>query len=145
MDRILSRYIDIRNHILSVLFPIFHVVCKSSTGLVQVLTIKNIPRWGITFIHSRGGKYSEEDAKAVMVQILSIVSFCHLQGVVHRDLKPEVLHYSNNIIRKLFVSDFFFFFNIIHFFLVFVAMVHYELMFSFMEWILNCHLLIVEY
>ena len=38
----------------------------------------------------RGGKYSEEDAKVVTVQILSIVSFCHLQGVVHRDLKPEV-------------------------------------------------------
>ncbi|KAK6942158.1 Protein kinase domain [Dillenia turbinata] len=40
-------------------------------------------------ILSRGGKYSEEDAKAVMVQILSIVAYCHLQGVVHRDLKPE--------------------------------------------------------
>ncbi|GAB4851765.1 cyclin-dependent serine/threonine protein kinase [Ancistrocladus abbreviatus] len=40
-------------------------------------------------ILSRGGKYSEEDAKAVMVQILSAVAFCHLQGVVHRDLKPE--------------------------------------------------------
>ena len=38
----------------------------------------------------RGGKYSEDDAKAVMVQILSVVAFCHLQGVVHRDLKPEV-------------------------------------------------------
>ncbi|GLT88084.1 hypothetical protein SLE2022_061240 [Rubroshorea leprosula] len=40
-------------------------------------------------ILSRGGKYSEEDAKAVMVQIISVVAFCHLQGVVHRDLKPE--------------------------------------------------------
>ncbi|CAL5197680.1 unnamed protein product [Lathyrus oleraceus] len=40
-------------------------------------------------ILSRGGKYSEEDAKAVMTQILNIVAFCHLQGVVHRDLKPE--------------------------------------------------------
>jgi len=38
----------------------------------------------------RGGKYTEEDAKAVMLQILNVVSFCHLQGVVHRDLKPEV-------------------------------------------------------
>jgi serine/threonine protein kinase len=38
----------------------------------------------------RGGKYSEEDAKVVMRQILSVASFCHLQGVVHRDLKPEV-------------------------------------------------------
>ncbi|WOL19147.1 CDPK-related kinase 3 isoform X1 [Canna indica] len=40
-------------------------------------------------ILSRGGRYTEEDAKAIVVQILSVVSFCHLQGVVHRDLKPE--------------------------------------------------------
>ncbi|KAL2228152.1 UNVERIFIED_CONTAM: CDPK-related kinase 1 [Sesamum indicum] len=40
-------------------------------------------------ILSRGGKYPEEDAKIVMVQILSVVAYCHLQGVVHRDLKPE--------------------------------------------------------
>lgn len=38
----------------------------------------------------RGGKYTEEDAKTVMIQILNVVAFCHLQGVVHRDLKPEV-------------------------------------------------------
>ncbi|XP_019081311.1 CDPK-related kinase 3 isoform X2 [Vitis vinifera] len=40
-------------------------------------------------ILSRGGRYTEEDAKAIVVQILSVVAFCHLQGVVHRDLKPE--------------------------------------------------------
>ncbi|XP_010518347.1 PREDICTED: CDPK-related kinase 3 [Camelina sativa] len=40
-------------------------------------------------ILARGGKYPEEDAKAIIVQILTVVSFCHLQGVVHRDLKPE--------------------------------------------------------
>ncbi|KAJ3682171.1 hypothetical protein LUZ60_014744 [Juncus effusus] len=40
-------------------------------------------------ILSRGGRYTEEDAKAIVVQILNVVSFCHLQGVVHRDLKPE--------------------------------------------------------
>ncbi|CAO2827974.1 unnamed protein product [Amaranthus hypochondriacus] len=40
-------------------------------------------------ILSRGGKYTEDDAKTVLLQILNVVSFCHLQGVVHRDLKPE--------------------------------------------------------
>ncbi|KAK7307609.1 hypothetical protein VNO77_40830 [Canavalia gladiata] len=40
-------------------------------------------------ILSRGGKYTEEDAKTVLRQILNVVAFCHLQGVVHRDLKPE--------------------------------------------------------
>ncbi|KAL3526759.1 hypothetical protein ACH5RR_011415 [Cinchona calisaya] len=40
-------------------------------------------------ILSRGGKYAEDEAKTVMIQILNVVSFCHLQGVVHRDLKPE--------------------------------------------------------
>lgn len=40
-------------------------------------------------ILSRGGKFTEDDAKAVMVQILNVVAFFHLQGVVHRDLKPE--------------------------------------------------------
>lgn len=40
-------------------------------------------------ILERGGKYSEDDAKVIMVQILNVAAFCHLQGVVHRDLKPE--------------------------------------------------------
>ncbi|KZV45047.1 serine/threonine protein kinase pk23 [Dorcoceras hygrometricum] len=40
-------------------------------------------------ILARGGRYTEDDAKKIVVQMLSVVSFCHLQGVVHRDLKPE--------------------------------------------------------
>ncbi|XP_064979644.1 CDPK-related kinase 3-like isoform X4 [Musa acuminata AAA Group] len=40
-------------------------------------------------ILSRGGRCTEEDAKAIVIQILSVMGFCHLQGVVHRDLKPE--------------------------------------------------------
>ncbi|KAK4340257.1 hypothetical protein RND71_041719 [Anisodus tanguticus] len=54
-------------------------------------------------ILARGGKYSEEDAKDVMVQILNVVAFCHLQGVVHRDLKPEEVMGSsrgNNLWQK---------------------------------------------
>ncbi|KAL5209150.1 hypothetical protein ABZP36_004773 [Zizania latifolia] len=37
----------------------------------------------------RGGKHSEVGARVVMMQFLSVGSFCHLQGVVHRNLKPE--------------------------------------------------------
>ncbi|KAL9663953.1 hypothetical protein QQ045_019347 [Rhodiola kirilowii] len=40
-------------------------------------------------ILARGGQYSEEDAKQIIVQILNVAAFYHLQGVVHRDLKPE--------------------------------------------------------
>ncbi|KAH0847905.1 hypothetical protein HID58_091697 [Brassica napus] len=46
-------------------------------------------------ILARGGKYTEDDAKAVLTQILNVVAFCHLQGVVHRDLKPERLLYKD--------------------------------------------------
>uniref|UniRef100_A0A0D9VUB8 Protein kinase domain-containing protein n=1 Tax=Leersia perrieri TaxID=77586 RepID=A0A0D9VUB8_9ORYZ len=46
-------------------------------------------------ILARGGKYSEGDAKVVIRQILSVASFCHLQGVVHRDLKPENFLFSS--------------------------------------------------
>lgn len=63
-------------------------------------------------ILSRGGRYTEEDAKAIVVQILSVVAFCHLQGVVHRDLKPENFLFINrdeNATMKLIdfgLSDF---------------------------------------
>ncbi|XP_002521854.2 CDPK-related kinase 5 isoform X1 [Ricinus communis] len=58
-------------------------------------------------ILSRGGKYSEDDAKAVLVQILNVVAFCHLQGVVHRDLKPEnFLYTSKEENSQLKVIDF---------------------------------------
>ncbi|CAN8269037.1 unnamed protein product [Cochlearia groenlandica] len=58
-------------------------------------------------ILARGGKYSEEDAKAVLIQILNVVAFCHLQGVVHRDLKPEnFLYTSKEENSQLKVIDF---------------------------------------
>ena len=51
----------------------------------------------------RGGKYSEEDTKTVLVQILNVVSYCHLQGVIHRDLKPEVEIFCS-LYFKVFIS-----------------------------------------
>lgn len=37
----------------------------------------------------RGGKYPENDPKAIIAQILNAVAFLHLHGVVHGDIKPE--------------------------------------------------------
>lgn len=44
----------------------------------------------VSISYCRGGRYPEADAKRILVQILSATAFFHLQGVVHRDLKPEV-------------------------------------------------------
>ena len=57
-------------------------------------THTNIRSHEIVLICCRGGRYTEQDAKAIVVQILSVVAFCHLQGVVHRDLKPEVFSFA---------------------------------------------------
>ncbi|CAN8278405.1 unnamed protein product [Cochlearia groenlandica] len=46
-------------------------------------------------ILARGGRYTEADAKRILVQILSATAFFHLQGVVHRDLKPENFLFTN--------------------------------------------------
>ncbi|KAF2539107.1 hypothetical protein F2Q68_00018889, partial [Brassica cretica] len=42
------------------------------------------------FIRYEVVKYPEVDAKRILVQILPATAFFHLQGVVHRDLKPEI-------------------------------------------------------
>ncbi|CAA7055997.1 unnamed protein product [Microthlaspi erraticum] len=58
-------------------------------------------------ILARGGRYTEADAKRILVQILSATAFFHLQGVVHRDLKPEnFLFTSKNEDSILKVIDF---------------------------------------
>ncbi|KAJ0968440.1 hypothetical protein J5N97_025357 [Dioscorea zingiberensis] len=66
----------------------FHDACEDA---LNVYIIMELCEGGelLDRILSRGGRYMEEDAKMIVVQILSIVAFCHLQGVVHRDLKPE--------------------------------------------------------
>ena len=35
-------------------------------------------------------KFSEKEAATIMKKLISAVNFMHFQGVVHRDLKPEV-------------------------------------------------------
>ncbi|KAJ6833090.1 putative CDPK-related kinase 3 [Iris pallida] len=39
----------------------------------------------------------EDDAKVIVTRIPSVVSFCHLQGVVHRDLKQEACNMNSPI------------------------------------------------
>ena len=42
-------------------------------------------------------KFSEKEAATIMKKLISAVNFMHYQGVVHRDLKPEV-----NTLEKLY-------------------------------------------
>lgn len=69
--------------------------CRGNLQVLFLLDTVFIPMWSkysqLNFSSSRGGRYTEEDAKFIVIQILSVVAFCHLQGVVHRDLKPEVV------------------------------------------------------
>ncbi|KAK7389762.1 hypothetical protein VNO78_25055 [Psophocarpus tetragonolobus] len=66
----------------------FHDACEDANNVYIVMELCEGGEL-LDRILSRGGKYSEEDAKVIVLQILSVVAFCHLQGVVHRDLKPE--------------------------------------------------------
>ena len=38
----------------------------------------------------KDSRYSEKDAAQVVRQMLKVAAECHLNGMVHRDLKPEV-------------------------------------------------------
>ncbi|XP_050249502.1 CDPK-related kinase 3-like isoform X2 [Quercus robur] len=66
----------------------FHDACEDANNVYIVMELCEGGEL-LDRILSRGGRYAEEDAKFIVVQILSVVAFCHLQGVVHRDLKPE--------------------------------------------------------
>ncbi|KAL9267705.1 CDPK-related kinase 3-like protein [Drosera capensis] len=66
----------------------FHDACEDTNNVYIVMELCEGGEL-LDRILSRGGRYTEEDAKVIVVQILGVVAFCHLQGVVHRDLKPE--------------------------------------------------------
>ncbi|KAL1200277.1 CDPK-related kinase 3 [Cardamine amara subsp. amara] len=66
----------------------YHDACEDANNVYIVMELCEGGEL-LDRILARGGKYPENDAKAIVVQILNVVSFCHLQGVVHRDLKPE--------------------------------------------------------
>ncbi|KAF6136238.1 hypothetical protein GIB67_001647 [Kingdonia uniflora] len=72
----------------------FHDACEDAQNVYIVMELCEGGEL-LDRILSRGGRYTEEDAKVIVVQILSVVAFCHLQGVVHRDLKPENFLFTN--------------------------------------------------
>lgn len=47
------------------------------------------------------GRMSEPEGKRIFSQIVSAVSYCHSQGVVHRDLKAENLLLDHNLNIKV--------------------------------------------
>lgn len=38
----------------------------------------------------KDSRYTEKDAAVVVRQMLRVAAECHLHGLVHRDMKPEV-------------------------------------------------------
>eukprot|EP00826_Nyctotherus_ovalis_P028185 TRINITY_DN2223_c0_g1_i7.p1 TRINITY_DN2223_c0_g1~~TRINITY_DN2223_c0_g1_i7.p1 ORF type:complete len:394 (-),score=57.42 TRINITY_DN2223_c0_g1_i7:139-1320(-) len=46
-------------------------------------------------------KFSEDDAVAVVEELLRAVEYCHCRGVIHRDLKPENIMFSSNATLKI--------------------------------------------
>ncbi|XP_022963277.1 CDPK-related kinase 5-like [Cucurbita moschata] len=72
----------------------FHDACEDHDNVYIVMELCEGGEL-LDRILSRGGKFSEDDARSVLIQILNVAAFCHLQGVVHRDLKPENFLYAS--------------------------------------------------
>ena len=52
-------------------------------------------------------KFSEKEAAMILKKLISAVNFMHYQGVVHRDLKPEVWEWNNHRISYIFFINFY--------------------------------------
>lgn len=81
--QIVWRWRTTRQNIVKVIRNIVLIIILFLVGLIWT--------YYILFLSYKGGRYTVEDAKLIIVQILSVVAFFHLQGVVHHDLKPEVI------------------------------------------------------
>ncbi|KAH0909065.1 hypothetical protein HID58_032386 [Brassica napus] len=51
-------------------------------------------------LSKKDSRYSEKDAAVVVRQMLKVAGECHLHGLVHRDMKPEVLRNKPDFRRK---------------------------------------------
>lgn len=52
-------------------------------------------------LESNTNGLEENRAKGIMWQVIQAIRFCHLNGVVHRDVKPENILISQNCVVKL--------------------------------------------
>lgn len=53
--------------------------------------------------YRKDSHYSEKDAAVVVRQMLKVAAECHLHGLVHRDMKPEVkLQVSMGVSKEFF-------------------------------------------
>lgn len=73
---------------------------------IRFSTLFSIINWFV-FVSSRldhlvaKGRMPEQEARKIFSQIVSAVSYCHSQGVVHRDLKAENLLLDQNMNIKV--------------------------------------------
>ena len=52
------------------------------------------------------GSFTEDDASAVLYQVLSATAYLHENGIAHRDLKPENILLSNQSANTVKIADF---------------------------------------
>ncbi|KAH9301555.1 hypothetical protein KI387_013138 [Taxus chinensis] len=52
-------------------------------------------------LEKKDSRYSEKDAAKVVRQMLKVAACCHLHGVVHRDMKPEVNENANFLFKSI--------------------------------------------
>lgn len=57
--------------------------------LVFIASTRTITYWHLPS-DRKNSRYSEKDAAVVVRQMLKVAAECHLRGLVHRDMKPEV-------------------------------------------------------
>jgi serine/threonine protein kinase len=58
------------------------------------------------------GKLTEKELKLILTQILDAVNYCHINGVIHRDLKLENIVFSDETKSFIKVKLIFFLKNI---------------------------------
>ena len=55
----------------------------------------------------KGETFGEKEAAVIFKQLVSVLSYCHSQGICHRDLKPEnILYFNKNPDSPIKVIDF---------------------------------------